>query len=188
MYTYILISTIICMLIIAFYNTFIVKHNRKEQQQTADQPTHFDLLDDNGNPIPSSDDRSRASAPHPIHKPIVKRLRYFCIKDKGYHVSVWPKDQGIGDYLEFPIAGITHGEHIDENLGEFVATLEPEPTNPYDANAIKIVTRNGHRVGYVPKDMTGEVRAFTQLPCKCFCYIGSNNGTYYSDCYVTRKS
>ena len=169
MYTYIIISTVICMLIIAFYNTFIVKHNRKEQQKTAEQPTHFDLLDDNGDPISSSDDRSRASAPHPIHEPSVQRLQYFCIKDKGYHVSVWPKD-------------------IDEYLGESVATLEAETTNPYDPNAIKIVTHDGHHVGYVPKDMTAEMRNVANLPCPCFFYIGSKNGTYYSDCYVIRKS
>ena len=185
---YILISTVICMLIIAFYNTFIVKHNRKEQQKTAEQPTHFDILDDNGDPISSSDDRSRASAPHPIHEPIVKRLRYFCIKDKGYHVTVWPKYQGFQgiDYIEFNIAGITHGEHIDDHLGEFIANLKPEPTNPYDENAIKIVTRNGHRIGYVPKDITSNVRAFTQLPCKCYCYIGKNNEMYYSCCYISK--
>ena len=117
----------------------------------------------------------------------VQRLRYFCIKDKGYHVSVWPKDQGIGDYLEFPIAGITHGEYIDEHLGEFAATLEPDPTNPYDQNAIKIVTSEGHRVGYVPKDQTQYVRDFTTLPCRCYCYIGTNNAMYYTDCYITKK-
>ena len=120
----------------------------------------------------------------------VQELRYFCVKDKGYHVSVWPKDQGFQgiDYIDFNIAGISHGEHIDDHLGEFVATLEPDPTNPYDANAIKILTSNGDLIGYVPKDMTNEVRTFTQLPCKCYCFIGENNGTYYSDCYVTRKS
>lgn len=187
MYTYIIIFIIISMLIVAFYNTFIVKHNRKEQQKTAEQPTHFDLLDDNGDPIPSSDDRSRSSTPHPIHESSVQHLHYFCVKDKGYHVSVWPKDQGVGDYLEFPIAGITHGEHVDEHLGEFVATLEPDPTNPYDQNAIKIVTHEGHRIGYVPKDQTQYVRDFSTLPCRCYCYIGTNNGMYYTDCYITRN-
>lgn len=176
--------------------------NTSEQQNEPaqqEQPTHFDLLDGNGEPIPSSSDSSRPSksispsvrmvvGPGDDKEPKVRRLRYFCIKDKGYHVSVWPKDQYIPDYVEFNIAGITHGEHIDDHLGEFVATLEPDPANPYDANAIKILTSNGDRVGYVPKDMTAEVRAFTQLPCKCFCYIGSNNGIYYSDCYVIRKS
>lgn len=119
----------------------------------------------------------------------VQKLQYFCVKDKGYHVSVWPNNSGFQgiDYIEFNIAGITHGEHIDEHLGEFVATLVPDPTNPYDANAIKIMTDNGHRVGYVPRDMTATIRDFTTLPCSCYCYIGNNNGTYFSDCYITKN-
>lgn len=120
-----------------------------------------------------------------VKEPQVQRLRYFCIKDKGYHTSVWPKDQGVGDCLEFPIAGITHGEHVDEHIGEFAATLEPDPSNPYDPQAIKIVTSEGHRVGYVPKDMTADIRNFTTLPCACYCYIGQSDGIYFTDCYIT---
>lgn len=177
----------VCLLV---YAVQVSRRNKEEseKQQTSEQPTHFDLLDDNGDPISAPKMKiviggGDSDAP-------VQELQYFCIKDKGYHVSVWPKDQGIQglDYIEFNIAGITHGEHIDDHLGEFVATLEPDPANPYDANAIKILTSNGDRVGFVPKDMTDEVRAFTQLPCKCYCYIGINNGIYYSDCYVKRKS
>jgi len=119
----------------------------------------------------------------------VQKLQYFCVKDKGYHVSVWPKDQGFQgiDYIEFQIAGITHSECIDDHLGEFVATLVPDPTNPYDANAIKIMTDNCHRVGYVPRDMTATIREFTTLPCFCYCYIGNNDGIYFSDCYITKN-
>lgn len=134
--------------------------------------------------------------PHSLHIDIiteqdgveVQNLRYFCIKDKGYNVSVWPKDQGSQgmDYIEFNIAGITHSEHIDDHLGEFAATLEPDPTNPYDPRAIKIVTREGHRVGYVPQNLTSNIRQFTPLPCPCYVYIGINNDIYFSECYVKR--
>ena len=126
-------------------------------------------------------------SPHGKDVP-VQELRYFCVKDKGYHVSVWPKEQGIQglDYIEFNIAGIKHGDNVDDHLGEFAATLEPEPTNPYDPNAIKILARNGDSVGYVPKDIISNVRAFTQLPCKCYCYIGINNEMYYSCCYISK--
>lgn len=119
----------------------------------------------------------------------VQKLQYFCLKDKGYHVSVWPNNSGFQgiDYIEFQIAGITHGEHIDKHLGEFVATLVPDPTNPYDANAIKIMTDNGHRVGYVPRHTTATISDFTNLPCQCYCFIGNNDGTYFSDCYITKN-
>ena len=194
MYAFLFFTIIIVMMAFAFYNTFIA--NSKKDK--INSPKHFELMDNEGNPLPSSDDRSRSFATQSQSFRVVagsfedketevERLRYFCIKDKGYHVSVWPKDQGFQgvDYIEFNVAGITHGEHIDDHLGEFVATLEPDPANPYDAQAIKILARNGDRVGYVPKDMTEEVRKFSQLPCKCYCYIGINNGTYYTDCYIT---
>lgn len=186
MYTFLFFFIIFGMAAYAFYSTF-----SKQNQHSNVQPTHFDLLDDNGEPIPSSDDRARSSVNVSAGSDAtIQRLRYFCIKDKGYHVSVWPKDQGFQgvDYIEFNVAGITHGEHVENHLGEFVATLEPDPTNPYDANAIMILTRNGDRIGFVPKDMTDEVRTFTQLPCKCYCLIGENNGTYYSCCYISRQS
>lgn len=151
----------------------IIRASKKDEpQQPSQQPIHFDLLDYNGEPLPK--------------EPVVKNLQYFCIKDKGYHVSVWPKDQGMQnlDYIEFDIAGMSYRENIDEYLGEHSGTLEEEPDNPYDANAIKILAEDGHHVGYVHKDMTAEVRKHTKLPCKCFFYIGENDGSYFSDCYI----
>jgi hypothetical protein len=118
----------------------------------------------------------------------VQELEYFCIKDKGYHVSVWPKDQSQFDIVEFNIAGMSHRDNIDDYLGEFKGTLEAEPTNDYDPNAIKVLTNDGHHVGYVPKDMTSEIRNNATLPCVCFCYIGENDGTYFSDCYIHRTN
>lgn len=150
----------------------VLKTSKKEpqQQQQPQQPIHFDLLDDNGNPLPN--------------EPVVQELQYFCIKDKGYHATVWPKDNRIGEAIEFTIAGMSYRDDIDDYLGEHVGTLEAEPTNEYDPNAIKILAEDGHHVGYVPKDMTSEIRKSTTLPCTCYFYIGKNAGTYFSDCYI----
>lgn len=152
------------------------------------QPSYFNILDDDGDPIDAPMmkiiiDDGESDAP-------VKELKYFCIKDKGYHVIVWPKNQGYQglDYIGFNIAGITYGEHVNEHLGEFIANLVPEPTNPYDPDAVKIVTANGHRIGYVPCDTTSVIRDFASLPCLCYCYIGQHDGTYFTDCYITRKN
>ena len=134
---------------------------------------------------------STCSMPLPRpNEPVVQELQYFCIKDKGYHVSVWPKDQGMQnlDYIEFDIAGMSYRENIDEYIGEHSGTLEAEPTNPYDANAVKILAEDGHHVGYVPKDMTAEVRKNSKLPCRCYFYIGENDGFYFSDCYIKIKT
>ena len=184
---------IIFVIAIAFYIYYLSHGNYSEptpsEQPPADsQPRHFDLLDENGDPIDAPKMKiviggGDSDAP-------IQELRYFCIKDKGYHISVWPKDQGYQglDYIEFNIAGITHGENVDDHIGEFAATLEPEPTNAYDPNAIKILANNGDRIGYVPKDCTDEVRNFTSLPCICYCYIGQHDGTYFTDCYITHDN
>ena len=127
-------------------------------------------------------------------EPMVHEHKFFCTKDSGYYVSVWPKDDGLRniDYIEFDIAGLTYRENIMKYMGEFEGTLEPEPTNPYDENAIKILAPDGHHVGYVPKDTTERVRGFAELPCKCYFFIGNYfdaEGThYYSDCFITRKN
>lgn len=117
----------------------------------------------------------------------IRQLQYFTVKDKGYHTSVWPKD-GLKNYYEFSIAGITHGEHVDEHIGEFVAMLIPEPSNMYDENAIQIITREGHRIGYVPRDLTDDIRLYVKLPYACFCYIGTfmdgARKCYFSCCYL----
>ena len=120
----------------------------------------------------------------------VHRLQYFGIKDKGYHVSVWPNVDGYAglDYIEFNIAGMSHCNNIGDYLGEHIGTLEAEPTNKFDSKAIKILAEDGHHVGYVPKDMTASVREFTALPCTCFFYICINNKTYYSDAYINRDN
>ena len=113
----------------------------------------------------------------------VKRKKYFCIKDSGYSVSVWPKDHDQFDIVQFSIAGITFRENIRNYLGEYKGTLEPEPTNPHDPNAIKVIAEDGHHVGYVPKDMTTQVRQYFTLPCPCYFYIGKSTDSYYSLCY-----
>lgn len=151
---------------------FILLKTRKKEPQQSTQPNqhiHFDLLDENGNPL---------------KEPVVQELQYFCIKDKGYHVTIWPKNNRIGEVLEFTIAGMSYRDDIDDYLGEHVGTMESEPTNPYDANAIKILAADGHHVGYVPKDMTEEVRKHAKLPCTCYFYIGDNDGTYFSNCFI----
>ena len=239
-----LLLFIACVAVLFWIYKFDQSVGKKKQQKQSQLPMHFDLLDENGDPIkdrPSKlmdlntttvaerqrvygrgfrkqlqfdelQRRAEAAGDTETLEAIrlgtydgplpeleddvphlelsgnpnapVQELQYFCIKDKGYHVSVWPKDQPIGGYIEFDIAGISHREGIDRHLGEFVATLEPEPTNPYDANAIKILAPDGHHLGYVPRDTTDAIREITSLPCSCFCYIGKNNGTYFSDCYV----
>ena len=184
MYLFIFISIVFAAI------AFVVFRKPNERQNsnsvcTQQQPMHFDLLDDNGDPAKNQKVKvvvggGDSDAP-------VQKLKYFCIKDKGYHTSVWPKDYDQFDTLEFNIAGMSHRDNIDDYLGEFKGTLEAEPTNAYDPNAIKVLAYDGHHVGYVPAVLTSEIRKVAELPCTCFCYIGRNNGTYFSDCYISRQ-
>lgn len=114
----------------------------------------------------------------------VQELQYFCIKDKGYHTSVCPRGHHNTDVEQFSIAGLSHSERITDYLGEFKGTLAAEPDNPYDHNAIEVLTPDGHHVGYVPKNMTSTIRKYATLPCPCYCYIGMNGSTLFSDCYI----
>ncbi|MBO5707623.1 MAG: HIRAN domain-containing protein [Bacteroidales bacterium] len=118
----------------------------------------------------------------------VQELKFFCIKDKGYHVSVWPKDVYQPDFIEFEIAGITH--HADvamKHLGESMALLVAEPDNPYDPNAIRVMTSDWQLLGYVPRDMTDIIHEHTSgSTCPCFIYIGyrEDDDIFYTDAYI----
>lgn len=114
----------------------------------------------------------------------VQELQYFCIKDKGYHTSVWPRGYHETDVEQFSIAGLSHSECITDYLGEFKGALAAEPDNPYDHNAIEVLAPDGHHVGYVPKNMTSIIRRYATLPCPCYCYIGMNGSTLFSYCYI----
>ena len=176
-------TTIIIVAIIAAvaYYIYYMSHGNYEetqkQSETPSHPSHFDLLDENGDPLPKQEDEEAK----------IQMLEHFCLVDHGYHVTVWPKDYNQFEVVQFNIAGMSYRENIDDYLGEFKGTLEAEPDNQYDPNAIKVLAADGHHVGYVQKDMTSEVRNSADLPCSCFCYIGENNGVYFSECYIIRE-
>ena len=143
---------------------------------------HFDTKKEEAEP---------AAVPSDLSEVKQAELKFFNVKDKGYHVSVWPNVDGYTglDYIEFDIAGISYyKEAAMQCLGETLGFLAEEPDNPYDANAIRIMTPDWQCVGYVPKDMTAQIREQTKFPCPCFFYIGlrHENGDqiFYTDAYI----
>ena len=166
------ILIILCVLILVFLVKTIASFQKNEQQQeTGKEATMSDI---------SSSESSNAH-----------ELKFFCIKDKGYHVSVWPNVDGYVDldYIEFDIAGIRHYKHAAmQRIGETLGFLAAEPDNPYDSNAIRIMTPDWRCVGYVPRDRTSEIRQHTKLPCPCFFYIGvrveNGEAAFYTDAYI----
>lgn len=88
---FILITIIAVVILIINANKKLTRQQVSEPDTNSQQLMHFDLLDENGNPVKKPKVKvvvggGDSDAP-------VQELQYFCIKDKGYHVSVWPKDQ-----------------------------------------------------------------------------------------------
>lgn len=164
---------------VAYYIYYISHGNHKDEGDkcfTEQPPKQSVIIEKPKVVIGGSDDDAK-----------IQMLEYFCLVDHGYYVTVWPKDYNSFEVVQFYITGIEYRDNMDSYLGEFQGTLEPEPTNKYDCNAIKVLAPDGHHVGYVPKDMTAEVRKEATLPCACYFYIGNRNGTYFSKCYVIHK-
>ena len=71
------------------------------------------------------------------------------------------------------IAGINHRQGINRYTGRNTIALVPEPTNEFDANAIKVVAEDGHHLGYVHRDQTEMVRSWAHdsFPMYCVCRI-----------------
>ena len=115
---------------------------------------------------------------------IPEGLRFFVVTKTHGYVNIYVNDPDYYSHIEFYIAGVQYRKNIDNYLGEFMGNLVPEPRNPHDRNAIKIVALDGHHVGYVPKDRTAEIRAARTLPCPCYCFIAKHRGQYITSCWI----
>lgn len=72
------------------------------------------------------------------------------------------KQQTPGDVYKTKIAGVNMRTGTRAFAGMFFdCLLVPDPENPHDANAIKIVEAStGTHMGYIPAKETGNVRSF----------------------------
>lgn len=71
------------------------------------------------------------------------------------------------DYMLLDIKGTSFRTGLSSCVGDFDGQLVPEPTNPYDPNAIAIKWHGKTLLGYVDRELTADVREFTMLPCNC---------------------
>lgn len=55
-------------------------------------------------------------------------------------------------------------------IGEKVS-LEAEPSNPYDVNAVKVITEDGVFVGYISKESNSETAAHLAEEGECECEV-----------------
>lgn len=59
---------------------------------------------------------------------------------------------------DFNIAGVNYRKNIRDYVGVFEGYLQPEPYNEYDPDAIAVYHSDGHHLGYIPQNMTDDIR------------------------------
>lgn len=76
-----------------------------------------------------------------------------------------PKQKPNGSYTniyntlwDFNLAGVNYRKNIRDYVGAFEGYVKPEPTNEYDPDAIAIYHSDGHHLGYIPQNMTDDIR------------------------------
>lgn len=98
--------------------------------------------------------------------------------------------------LDFYVAGVRHENRQEllksdlfEKSGSGI-TLVPEPDNPHDPNAIKVVHHAIGCIGYVPADFTDEVRDYIKDFPKYDIFYKSreSNDTIFVDVYMQSKN
>lgn len=98
--------------------------------------------------------------------------------------------------LDFYVAGVRHENRQEllksdlfEPSGSGI-TLEPEPDNPHDPNAIKVVHHAVGCIGYVPADFTDEVRDYIEDFPKydIFYKARESNDTIFVDVFMQPKN
>ena len=78
------------------------------------------------------------------------------------------------------IAG-AHYRNDAKDIGGFLGYVKPEPTNPYDKNAIAIYRNDGKLLGYIPKEETNDFREWSSkdfLPCVGYIKDGDEVAIY----------
>lgn len=78
------------------------------------------------------------------------------------------------------IAGINHRQGIVRYVGRVECALVPEPDNEYDPDAIKIVAKDRHHLGYIPSGQTELVCWLTanEFPYRCTAFIEACEDEY----------
>ncbi|MCR4808457.1 MAG: HIRAN domain-containing protein [Prevotella sp.] len=114
---------------------------------------------------------------------------FYKSKDSG---NVWPYiHYNPNRYIDFVVRGTRYCEGLVDYVGEFKGRLMPEPENESDQNAIRVEHEDGHRIGYVPKEKTQEIRDFkVELPCECYCLVERRKDDwgdvcFFAICYVS---
>lgn len=84
---------------------------------------------------------------------------YHAIEKGTYDGPTWlPK---YDDMFIYDIKGINYRTGISKYVYDGPGYLQPSPRNRHDPNAIKVMSEDGHHLGFVDKDYTSAVRELT---------------------------
>lgn len=141
--------------------------NKMDQQEEVkkDEKEIFPLIDEEEEPKEVSSNRAKINIEHPYGNDYVKLT---VTVPEGKH------------YVRCDIAGMKYRTGLDKCVGEFEGLLVPEPENPHDSKAVKILHPNGTHVGYIPRGYDGDqFRYDIVLPHMCQGIILEGESGYY---------
>lgn len=134
---------LVAIILIVFF-IFLVRSFKKDYPEKKQTKSYKDY------------DVSKRSSPHPNDTVLGNAEPHESRKNAESQREVWKKIEGIlGDFI---IAGtyyrtleeISRAENLQVN--EELILLK-EPTNNFDKNAIKVVTKDNYHLGYIPKNL-----------------------------------
>lgn len=90
------------------------------------------------------------------------------------------ENNDIEDSFNTYIAGVSY-YLTEENIGAFVGTVDFEPENQYDENAIAVYNMNNQVIGYIPRSKQAAYKKFSNdAPSPCVGYIIPSNSSQYT--------
>ena len=164
-----IMSAIIIIIIIAVVIGLCIRRlqNKMDQQEEVkkDEKEIIPLIDEEDTDSNALPNRAKINIEHPYGNDYVKLT-----------VTV-PEGKR---YIRCDIAGMKYRDGLDKCLGEFEGLLVPEPENPHDNQAVKILHPNGTHVGYIPRGYDGDqFRYDIVLPHMCQGIILEGESGYY---------
>lgn len=117
--------------------------------------------------------------------------RHYLISENEQDKSLSLKKRKISDPTFFHVVGVSHPNSDGSSRQNILSTLdigeklriEPEPTNPYDQNALRVISKYG-QIGYVPRILTSTLKEFLATEMHVDIYSKGRAGNGLLGCKV----
>lgn len=169
---FVLFLIVICVAVVLVVKTSKNNKSYEETQKDAAKPEEIDLA--------AEVERVAVRVETMIQSEMAgDEATHQAVMDEKYN-GPWPQRRSDGGFLSMydnlrilKIAGINHRSKIAGYTGRIESALVPDPKNEYDPDAIKVVAKDGHHLGYIKMDQTDMVRSWTgeKFPYYCRSFI-----------------